>query len=322
MIQGNQDDGVEVEEARSRAFYAKRLAIGVATAVVAALINQLFLREPTIYWFILGLLAAFLIHLGTLLFRDWIDQRIERAIRERREEEILLPPVAVTNEVVYTFYSKLLGLAYEDLLVEGTIDGSDGSMTVRRRSKVVSQSTSLIDTIDHYLLAEAREGTIELVKVECFTPFKTLTWEVHKATADSLTLSISIKPPLARGQILDFRVTEKTPPGSITRTKKEMHDKISRGEKVYPYESFFWDIIRPTKHLELRVLIPENLKPESCEPAVWFGASRIRHEQECERIKDSFREELLGDQYVLSLDVTYPIPGLRYVIQFIPRDAQ
>ena len=292
-----------MEEARSWAFYAKRLVTGIAIAIVVTLVNYFFVEQPTIYWFIAGALAALLVVLGTLLFRDWIDQRIERITHKPGNDNIPSTPVTVTNELVYTLYSKLLGLAYEDLLVEGEVDGSDGSMTVKRKSKVVSQSSSLIDTIDHYLLAEAREGKIGVDKIKCFTPFKTLTSKVQRATADSLTLSISIKPPLVQGQPLVFQITETTPPGSITRTKKEMYDKIARDEKAYPYESFFWNITRPTKHLRLRVLIPKNLQPESSESAAWFGASRIRHEPECERIKGGFSGELLGDKYVLSLDV-------------------
>ena len=267
------------------------------------------------------------------LFDAIVRVTISSAMRDAGDRHLSATGVSpvraeVANEVVYVFYSQLLGLAFEDLLVEGRLNGEDGSVIVKRESSIVSRSSFPIDAIDQYLITEASEGTIDVVDLECFTPFtsltplKSLTPHVGRATADSLILTISIDPPLSPGEALSFRVTESTPPGAITRTRAEMKAKVSGGRKVYPYESFYWDITRPTKRLRLRFVMPLALAPSSAQAAAWLGASRLRHDSECKRIKSEFSQQLMEGQYVLTLDVAYPIPGLRYAIQFMPRNGE
>ena len=310
-----------MQETKGLEYYGKRIAVGVAIAVFTALINYLVLNATVVYAFIAGLVTAFFALIGLSLFDDWLDRRIDRRIKTR-ETGLPLPVGTKSHETLYATYSELVGLAYEALVVDFIIGGTDGSVVVRRRSRIVSHSAAGIDNIDHYLIAEASDGDIGEIEVESSDPFRRLSWNAVHQTPSALTLSITIDPPLAKGDMLEFRVAEVTPSGSITRTKQEMYDKIAAGEKTYPYESLWWDIVRPTKHLTMRVSIPEDFQPESCKVMVWYGASRLPHELESKRIEDGFHEELLADHYVVSLNAEYPLPGMRYAINLIPRDAQ
>jgi TIR domain len=223
----------------------------------------------------------------------------------------------ITNEVAYTFFSKVYGQALENLVVHGTLH-EDGSMTVRRESKLTNYSDE-IATLEQYLFSDARSGSIDVAQVECLYPTsKSVSWRVQQATSGTLTLLVDIAPPLKKDESIELIVVDRTPPGAITTTYSEMQEMLQHG-KAYPYECLFWEIARPTKYLELKVLIPKALAPTSAEPDVWFGAGRITSKQELHRITDAFKRVTAGALYEeLSLDIMYPVPGFRYAIRWVP----
>lgn len=292
------------------------LLAAILTAVFQ-LLNISLAKIPEINYFLTGVFVTFIVIFVMQVYNGWLTAKMTDAVSLGASKSDAGDGLSreATNEVAYTFYSRVFGLAFEYLEIQGVLR-EDGSMIVRRQSRLVSH-TSGIGAVDHYLLSDAMQGAIDVVTVEAIGPnFRRLAKRIQKATADSLTLTIDILPPLRAKEDFEFVVSETTPPGSITRTIGELN---ARG-KQYPYESFFWDITRPTKRLKMKVFIPESLNPTKGEPDVWYGPSRITCEQEIERIGASFLSETEAANIVLSLDVPYPVAGLRYAIKWIPHD--
>ncbi len=305
---------------RTRFWDSRRNVILLIGAVVTIFVGLVNISSQNIAWLnvLVGILLTIIAAFGLKSLDDWIILRVREEISKNR-------PVLSAEEFeedkykrVYASYAEVFGLTHENLVIRGTLH-DDGSMTVMRQSKLVAHSAG-ISAVDQYLLSDASQGTIEVNKVECpSSPFRKLSQRVLKATADSLALVIDIAPPLMEGESIEIPIPEKTPPGAISTTYQEM---MSR-KKSHDYECFHWDITRPTDHLEIKILIPTNLASEHAEPDVWYGPSRIRCVKEFRRISASFKEDRAGTEYKeLSLNIPFPVPGLRYAIKWIPNNKK
>ena len=262
---------------------------------------------------------------------EWIRQ-IVREERQRSEGHKETPEPGsttaiaglvreATNEEFYRYFSKRYGFAYEELLVHGTLN-EHGAVKVWRKSKVIAHVAG-IDKLDQYLISESPDEKKIQVDLKCDTQSKKITGDIQRVSSQELNLTIKISEPLMPNDELEFSVTETTPNSSMSMTKAELDKRIASGKR-FEYESFYWEITRPTKQFQLKLIVPKTLKPEGRRFDVWYGRSRISHIQEFSRISDSkwFKVEPAGDQIELTLDVMYPIPTLIYAIRFIPSDTE
>lgn len=280
--------------------------------------------------FVIAVIATALLILAVVYgLKEWIAFTISERIRQDfvkvREEIQELRSTSIAslspeakNEAFYQDNSTRYGLSYEELLVHGTLD-EQGAMKVWRNSKVKAY-VSGIAKLDHYLISESPDEKNIQVDLQWPNQFKQLTKEIQRVSSRELYLTIGISEPLMPNETLEFTVAEIAPNGSVSKTKAELQKRLNSGKKHFPYESLHWEITRPTKHFQLKLILASSLKPEDKQFDVWYGRSRIRHAEEYSRISDNnwFRVEPVGDQIELILDVMYPISTLIYAIRWIP----
>ena len=140
--------------------------------------------------------------------------------------------------------------------------------------------------------------------------------EVLEQGTDSVHHAIDIEPSLALGDEIEFELQERVPPGTFALYSDQLEDDATG------YNSFAWDISRPTNRLKLRVLIPTIARPAEgrFEPDVWFavGPGRVRQPIEYGNVKDKLVGESTGSHFALTLDVPFPKLGLTYAIKWVP----
>lgn len=300
---------------------------------IAGLISGYIQLSNELKFVIAVIATALLIVAVVYSLKEWtasiISEQIQQdGIKLRKEIQELRSASAIanlspeaTNEVVYQGFSTLYGLSYEELLVHGTLL-EQGAMKLWRSSKVRAHASG-IAKLDHYLISESPDEKDIQVDLQCLTPFKQLSKEAQRVSSRELYLTIGISEPLMPNEPLEFTVTEIAPNGSVSTTKAELQKRLVSGKKHFAYESLYWEITRPTKRFQLKLILPSSLKPKDENFDVWYGRSRIRHTKEFSRISDNnwFRIEPAGDQIELILDVMYPIATLIYAIRWIPSNT-
>ncbi len=272
-----------------------------------------------------GVVVAFLYGM-TAWFKSTARDQARAEYTALKTAEGAQPPPSATelkaeklNELVYSNFSILYGLAYEELLVHGELD-EQGGMRVWRDSKVRAHVAG-IGKLDHYLLSEAPDKKDIEVELQCHTRLKQLTKEIQRVSSRELYLMIGISEPLMPNEGLHFTVIEKAPPKSVAMSQEELQERVRSHQKPFPYESFFWTITRPTKHFQLKLIVPEHLlSPEDARFDVWFGPSRISHTTEFKRIHGNnwYTTGRVGERLELCLDVMFPISTLIYAIRWVP----
>jgi len=263
-----------------------------------------------------------------LIVYDITRPRVEEFIRSRIGEfisgTIEKPPVIKEEErrakKAYDANSILYGLAYEDLVVHGTLH-DDGSMTIGREIKLRAYLPN-ISSIDHYLIAPEAPKTGDLIETKNLifkSPFRTLPWKEITRTPNRISILISIFPALKVGETLAYELREKIPMNAMATTLEKLK------EHNMDYESFEWDIGRPAKNLSLNVWFPEHLAPTSGNVGVdvWYSPdSRLTHEEEYRRIEKHHLYVKEGTQWRFELSLPYPVVGLTYVLKWVPPPQQ
>lgn len=296
--------------------------VGIVAVVAAAVKIWDFLAQPNIsdrarlfVWIVL-IIAAF--PFAAQVIGGQITRQIDKAI-EWRMLQLEAKPREMTSrgevrdEVAYVFNSQTYGMSYEDLIAHCTIR-NDGSAAFRREIDLMAYST--INEIDHYmLLPEApREGKdlLQLIEVKPLVPFRTLIPKVTELSSGRMSLAVFISPPVNPGDHIRYQITEQAPPGLYAVTGLE--------ERKMVYDYFAWDISRPAKRLEMKVVFPEGIRPQEIEHDVWYavGQSQARHGEEYKRVEDCLQQRQEGVYHTLIAVIPYPVLGLTYVIRWVP----
>jgi hypothetical protein len=294
--------------------------VGIVFVIAAGVKIWDFLLRPDIsdrarllVWIVL-IIAAF--PFAAQVIGGQITHQIDRAIERRVVQPKSIEPIGeVKDEIAYVFNSQRYGMSYEDLVAHCTIL-DDGSASFRREMDL--RAHTQVAEVSHFmLLPEAsRNGEdLELISIKRlppFVPLRTLTWQVTELSSGKISLTVSISPSLQIGNGFRYEIVEKSPPSLYAVTGLE--------ERRVPYDYFAWDINRPTKRLEMKVLFPEGIQPPAFESDVWYavGQSRSRHDQEFNRLSALLKPAQEGIYYALMAVIPYPLLGLTYAIKWTP----
>jgi len=216
-------------------------------------------------------------------------------------------------EMAYAINSQRHGMSYEDLIVHAAVQGDDGSLLIRREMLV--RAHSLREELDHYILypevSRQRQSSTDLPQIQVLdNSFKTISVKEEDVSPDKIGRTFRISPPLRPGECIRYQVIEPSIP--------QLYDPTVREMNLSEYDYFAWDIGRPTRRLELKVLFPLEVGPTDCELDVWYAAghSCSRVDVEFERVKGLLQQRRNGDSLTWTVEVPHPVLGLTYVIKW------
>ena len=221
----------------------------------------------------------------------------------------------IAGEIAYKFNSQLYGLARQELTAHCMIR-RDGSAAFRREIEVIAYAP--VDKTELYLLLpEAPKKGEELLEVAQVVPLTRLFRIEQKKTMPSsgqMYLTLSFSPALEPGDNIRYAVEEESDPG--------LYDVGGQAKRQMEDDYFAWDIIKPTKKLEMKVIFPEGFEPARVEPDVWhaLGQGQSTHNREFNRVKEQLRKGREGVMHTLEFTIPYPILGMTYVIRWYPRE--
>ena len=223
--------------------------------------------------------------------------------------------------IAYEANAYIYGYKYEKLELSA-IMAEDGSAVLVRKVRAVAASSEL-DAVHHYLMVPGSKEGGQLLpsptaRVTSWDDqLRRLSLEQVRSPEGYNSFKINIDPPLGKGGQIEYAVEETAPPGTFATTTDELPTDT-------PYEWFAWEISRPTKELLLELSIPLTLGTHTHHADVWRGTEygHSTFVPEFDRVASGWQETtrtLKGKDYlVLSLRVSYPILGMRYVIKWTP----
>ena len=273
----------------------------------------------------LGVLAIALESPGRRLWTHFITD-LARALGNQSSSKTLPEPGPSESvddaERCYKYGAERYGIGYDDLDIECLIH-QDGSATVTRRVDV--EAFSQIDKLDTYLVIpeaplEGETWDIDLLQVRSLFPGMEVALAYVKEAQGRLSALLTIRPPLIRGQQVQYEMREELPERlyGIGLTEEE------QSKRKTPYDYFGWTISRPTKRLRLRVFFPERLTPEGHGLEVRYASAAPGIPSETFQLEEQRRlgrpslDGPQADRFSLKLEVEYPMTGLVYILRWEP----
>lgn len=250
-----------------------------------------------------------------------VAQRVIERLNISLPSDPDLPVISSEPTEVYEYYAKRYGVGYQSLNVECTIK-EDGSARVRRKMEV--KAYSRINELDNYMLipetspsGEAR--SIHPIEVKSLTKRRTATHEVQEEIPGRLSALVSITPPLLEQEMFEYEMTEDLARNlyAIGLTQNELMQRESE------FDYFGWNINRPTHKFSLKIYFPEHAKPDWYRTIVHYAStsgfpSNRLQEKEQKRLPIPKIKGPEGNQYMLNLEIDFPMIGLIYTIRWKP----
>jgi tetratricopeptide (TPR) repeat protein len=217
-------------------------------------------------------------------------------------------------ELAYGLNAQQYGMGYENVIAQCMIS-PDGSGVFRR--EITLKAYDVVSELNFYdKLPEKPENGDDYIRhtrVRSMDPEREIKPEVID-DKNQVEVRNVIVPPLLPGEILTYEAVVAfqdlfaIPPEIDMNSRKMLFDYYAR------------DINGPARRLLMEVILPPGIEPMEPWAAVWYavGMSMVPHPSEGQRAKNLLSQRLLGEQYVLTLDVEWPVLGLTYVIAWRP----
>ncbi len=256
-----------------------------------------------------------------------VEEGLEKLNSEiEQSKNSAISPLA--DDTLYESLAQKYGYANEIVDIECLLY-LDGSARVERR--VTVRAFAKYDEIDTYLIVpemidEQGEKVPRILDADSLNPNRTVSKERVEEKLGRATAVLSFYPALVAGVTTTYRLVERTPSDTfiLEATAKELEE---REKSKDPDEYFGWNINRPTKSLNIKVIFPEGYIPKDPKSQVRFatasGLPSIQLQtEEQNRIMIPKLERGRGGSYVLGFEVQYPMTNLIYMLRWLPQLKQ
>ncbi|NUM43631.1 MAG: hypothetical protein HUU38_02910 [Anaerolineales bacterium] len=285
--------------------------------------SPVFRRFAVIFGFIGGLLRVVplyfpnlnLIPLANLLFG--ITGFYFSAIILRS----LIYRIGNLNEIDYKYQAKRYGMGYDKFEVQCIID-QDGSAKVIR--DVTIEAYAQLSKLDTFIRIpesdpEGKLRSIKIGHIESKDKKYQLSLKTIENKPGSTFAEIIFFPPLKSGETLQYTLYDFYLEKGLFGIDLNP-DEISRRKDSTDY--FGWHINRPTRKFTLQIYFPPERIPQQFHPYVRYAkaagnpSDQIPSEEE-KKLKTPTLSRV-GDRYVLTLQIDYPLSGLIYMLEWNP----
>ncbi len=248
---------------------------------------------------------------------------LDRLSQQLSSYSLLFPD----DEAMYQYMAQRYGIGHGDLLAEVSL-ASDGSAQTRQRVRV--ESFSIVDHLDTFVRIPEADSSSQVVRQPQSPTIKSLTEgrrvivTHQKAKERALSLVMAILPPLQEDEYCIYELVEQLPIGLYAVNDETL------AKRNTPYDYWGWSINRPTRRLSLRVCFPTsiNVTPYDYSAEVQYASaapglpSQHQQKEEQTRLRNKPVVTTEENQYVLTLDLDYPMIGLVYILKWKPLVAE
>jgi hypothetical protein len=204
-------------------------------------------------------------------------------------------------------------MGYENSIGQCTIH-LDGSGTFRREIKL--RAYAVVPELNYYTTLPEKPERGDFVDYGSVRSLDSR-WKFEPErsidTGSRIEVRNRIVPPLLPGESLSYEGVENV---------RELYamPPVDMGSRLMGFDYYARDINCPTRRLAIEVLFPTGVEPIDPWSEVWYavGLSRVPHPDEARRVEESLNKRRLGEHYVLSLEVEFPVLGLTYVVAWRP----
>ncbi len=293
-------------------FTTFNFAVGIASALTNGL------RGVVIWLSALSLLLAIIVFLAFRTFRDAMRQlvndlnaaNVAKGHLEDQIAQLRLVSESPDPKKLYDAACRVIGFARDSIVKDGRIFG-DGHIESKWSAtlRAVSQSVGLIE---HRYRSDAT--TNDIPTKEFIHDNRIATIEPMGVVGGDTIYAIRIIPSVAPGE--EFRIPNFAVASGAQAFRMLQPD--SQGSSPFREHSRT-RMTYPSNRLRIVMRFPRLFVPRASGYDVWYGESRIRHNEEYGRASRGFSVERDdGGGFYLVLEVEYPILGLFYVLWWEP----
>lgn len=248
------------------------------------------------------------------------ESQIESVKQEKERAMAELEKKYESYKGICDLSGKFYGLSRKKFLIHAVLK-EDGSMLTVGETEFITTMNDVAG-IAHYKnvphLPEETQGKIGVKITSKFAGKMKVEPQIRVQRKDYIFWSLNFRPPLKKGEVVNYTYEERILPGSFVNTYEKLR------QRGMEREHYSMRISYPTEFFRIKVLfdVPPELEPEECNFDVWFGTAQVKHLEEIKRIQEKkhfFWDYEKGKLYC-QLEIPYPIHGLYYALKWKPRE--